>query len=388
MIMKHYKFLLLLFIFSPTYSFSQMKPLFEAPAGVAYENVQWSWFDKDSEFAKKRDEAVDKLRAQSGEFISPYIIRNGRLMMPEDRVKKTLQFHWDSIENGNYILGAEPTWVPTGVTDDLLRETLPYLPDLKCIVLQMTSVTDEGVRLFSCLKYLEDVRFVSGDPEKFPLLITPKSLEILTKQNNLKSIALCGIKFTDKDIQFLENMRSLEIVKIRYCPLTSDCFRTLVKIPNLNRLELEGIDLSKPIPDDVVKVIEAGSCKLTNLDLSKTKPSKDLVRALMKIKTLEDIRLNEIPPKDSWDDIAKMENIQWFDANAWPFGHMIHESVRNSEMCDPDWVRFYATKIKPRGQSAHGIKFRHDQLGKYYPEIDSWMQEAEQRDKEKLLQRE
>jgi hypothetical protein len=384
MIMKHYKFLLLLFIFSPTYSFSQMKPLFEAPAGVAYENIQWPWFDKDSEFAKKREAAVYKLKAERGEFISPHIRIRNRFLKSDERVLETLQFRWDSVENGSYINGAEPTWVPSDVTDDLLRETLLYLPELKRIMLPMTSVTDEGVRLFSCLKYLEDVRFLSGDPQKIPVRITPKSLEILAKQNNLKNITLIGVNFNDKDIQCLVDMKSLESIYISHCPLTSECFRTLVRIPNLKKITMSAVDFSAAIDDEVANKIASGDCKWTDIDMQ-VDISEKLVKSLMKIKTLKYIELLKVPPKDSWEDIAAMERIMSFNTISWP--PTSAGSGRKPDWYDPDWVRFYATKIKPPA-SAQTIRFWYRQLDKSFPEMDAWVQEAEQRDKEKLLQRE
>ncbi len=200
------------------------------------DEYEWLWTKLDDPvFAERRRAAIATLNA-AGRVQTPRDVDSGRFLL------RALTFHIE-------YAGLEPSNDLPQVNDALLKQTLPFVPEVETVSLQLSHVTSAGLGELKQLKRLEDLGLLSDDPVAFPSKLDDDSMSVVAQLHQLRYLTLVGLPVTNKGVQRLSSLPNLQSLTIAQCSITTDVFLEFVRFPKLKALHFRsGSRLNESIP--------------------------------------------------------------------------------------------------------------------------------------------
>jgi hypothetical protein len=265
---------------------TELKPQFDDPAFLA---------------ARRR--AVDRLKKAGAKILWDEATVGGK---PQQLVSSV---EFDAVYAEGTII--DPVHAPQDVDNRLLRETLPYLPELPQLILGMTKVDDAGLRFVPQLRHLTSLRVVSNDAKRFPIFLTDEGMDTIAGIPSISSLTVFGARISDRGVEKLARATTLEHVNLLNCPVTSQCLEPLSRLPRLDSLWLGRAygfnipesyhpDFGKPITDSTRRALKRFNGRLTELELIGVDIHPSLLDAIGEIKSLWSLDLEDsrVTPED------------------------------------------------------------------------------------------
>lgn len=267
------------------------------------QDVAWPW-KSDPDFLQRRNEAIEELR------------KCGRLHIEHSKSERT---EW---------LVRTFDGTPT---DDILKRTLPFVPELKRIEMNPKNISAEGFSQLRQLKYLDELLLnACRDNEKQRVDITAQDLRHIGENPNLRLLVLVGCMITDDELAELANLAKLKSFWINKTGLTPKCFRTIAKWPALESLCCLNEQFDRPIDRETHDAIASLNGRVTWLhfgewDAMALHPS--LIPAVAEIKSLRDLWIGDIRHLTAaeLEPLTKLPNLRGFDYEA--ANNVEHEQV-------------------------------------------------------------
>ncbi|MDR2437972.1 MAG: hypothetical protein LBE12_01205 [Planctomycetaceae bacterium] len=212
------------------------------------------------------------------------------------------------------------------VNDKLLFETFPYIPEITTISFISTQITDEGMKSLFYLPFLKQLSISTTDSEKFPILVTSKGIEIISKHIGLTSLFTGDIEILPETISALvensqqivflgistnalnndslsgitkiKSLKEISLTHFQNTPkqqtkMSCDLFVTLSNCPELEIYTLKNYDFSQIPSDSVLKSIANPKGKIKRITLLGCKLHQKLIQAFWEIDTLESICIDD-----------------------------------------------------------------------------------------------
>jgi hypothetical protein len=287
---------------------------------------RWPW-ELDEEFAAGRRQALTVLDEHGGVYFSQSLsdwwnigrvdLRPVPLSLQAPRVGRLV----DSVKfTAGSVQGApseddgvpipdgvdEIVDVPDDVDDKLLLAHLPYVPDCRILVLELTRVTNEGLGVIKSLPYLDSLFIEYGWTHRYPVLISDEGMRHIGRHPALARLRLRGMPVTDQGIAALSRCATLERLHVTCCPITEECFLSLQHLPKLEVLTIGyspdvivpkslSPDFSQPVSPEVAAAVASFDGRLKVLHLEGLEVHPSLLRAIGKIKSLTYYRGPQLP---------------------------------------------------------------------------------------------
>ena len=123
-------------------------------------------------------------------------------------------------------------------SDAEMRLLEPF-KDLRWLLIDSDSVTDEGAAILTRLSELEDVAI--GGPK-----ITDRTVERLVRHNRkLTALGLCDASITDRSIELLVSLPNLKVLDLRCTDITGESIQSIAKLDGLIELYLGGTPIGE-----------------------------------------------------------------------------------------------------------------------------------------------
>ncbi|MDR2441448.1 MAG: hypothetical protein LBE12_18970, partial [Planctomycetaceae bacterium] len=292
-------------------------PLKKIYAMVEVPDINWPW-KTDPIRQRKRIEAVRKL------------LQNRVFARDIDNIAKGSYLPLDSISwpwqydetNTEQLITTAHT-----VNDDLLVETLPFIPEIRTCGLSFTKITDKGLKALFYLPLLKRLWIETVEPETHPLPITDKGIDLISKHPSLEGISMRNLNITDnalksiaenstnikridfegenisdKGIFYLGKMKSLRSLSLSRrggipidtirppAPITSQVFEYLSQCSDLAYIGFNFYDFSIEPAKTLLKSIQQFK-KLRMINFRNTKLHPLILKSLCDLKTIQDITM-------------------------------------------------------------------------------------------------
>ncbi len=252
------------------------------------DEYEWLWTKLDDPvFAERRRAAIATLNA-TGRVQTPRDVDSGRFLL------RALTFHIE-------YAGLEPSNDLPQVNDALLKQTLPFVPEVETVSLQLSHVTSAGLGELKQLKRLEDLGLLSDDPVAFPSKLDDDSMSVVAQLHQLRYLTLVGLPVTNKGVQRLSSLPNLQSLTIAQCSITTDVFLEFVRFPKLKALHFRSgsrlnesipfADLSKAPTPEVLDAIRRLDGRLQEIEIDGI-VHPDIFRTIMPLTSLKEIRIS------------------------------------------------------------------------------------------------
>ncbi len=227
--------------------------------------INWPW-KTDETKQKKRVQAIDLLE-KNGTWKS-----HSRRLKPRDYREPVDSLFWgwfyDEYEDNRLVAyGLE-------VNDDLLLKTLPHIPEIRsCRLFFTPKITDKGLEALFYLPILSRLDMGTAEPEKYPLSVTDKGIDLISKHPSLERITFRNMNITDASlISIAKNTKKLKFFAYSGKDITDAGVKALCNLPHLEAVLISNEhyfhERNKMVPNITNRIFQytANLRKLRSLD--------------------------------------------------------------------------------------------------------------------------
>ena len=249
-------------------------------------------------------------------------------------IKALAHFGTMNYEDGSIVVTSQPgspdplpkiTYFRGAPTDNVLLESLRYLPELKRLQINIENVSQRGLNALlglKCLEYLI-LRGTQDDREKRPDL-TAQAMKYVGQHQHLSELALQWVRVTDAEFAELRDLKKLRSVWLRATDLTPKCFETIASWPSIHWVGISDEDFNTPIDNTTYTAIASLDGRLSILSFGEWGESKihpSMIPAIAEIQSLERLEIGDPMhlTAEDLESLKQLTNLTHFEPN-WPPG--------------------------------------------------------------------
>jgi len=209
-------------------------------------------------------------------------------------------------------------------TDDLLQETLPYLPELRRIRIDMDRVSERGLEAVLGLDYLDKLALIANrDPRVPRRTLSVEGASLVARRASLSVLMLHNISVGEVAFGQLASLENLRELSLMNTGLTPACFKTISRLPKIERVWIYDEDFNRLADEETLRAIASLDGRLTTLSFGEWGESRihpSMIPAIAEIESLEWLDLGD-PAHFTAADLAplkKLANLTHFEPHIPP----------------------------------------------------------------------
>jgi hypothetical protein len=165
---------------------------------------------------------------------------------------------------------------------------LAFVSDLDQLLeldLRETSVTNEGLKNLSGLRNLRELQLGSTHPDASSC-VDDEGLKVLESLPQLRSLFLCGERFTDSGLSHLQAVPELRVFWLQSTRVSRDVLGTVKHLTHLEVLSVQGCDLEDADLSDLLTMPQLKELYINSIHVTDAS-----IEILSQLQHLEDLSL-------------------------------------------------------------------------------------------------